>query len=195
MDNNLAEILTVQFRLDEAEELLQNARRVLRAANYTLGEIGTYSGLSRIAAWRGDAAAALDLQSTALEGFRSLAADDYVLDSLVRLVEIHVLARDPAAALDAADAAAAMLRRLGAVPVVPSTLTRLRARALLDLGREHEATESLERALSLATADGHAYEIALSSLMLGRLRGDEQQAQRAMEQLDQLGVLDVPPVC
>ena len=195
VDNNLAEILTVQFRLDQAEELLENARRVLRAANYTLGEMGTISGLSRVAAWRGDAVAALELQSTALEGFRNLAADDYILDSLVRLVEIHVLAGDPAAALDAADAAAAMLRRLGAVPVVPSTLARVRARALLDVGREHEATESLERALSLATDDGYAYEIALSSLMLGRLRGDESQVQRAMKQLGQLGVPDVPPGC
>jgi tetratricopeptide (TPR) repeat protein len=195
VDNNLAEILTVQFRLDQADQLLQNARRVLRAANYTLGEMGTVSGLSRIAAWRGDATTALDLQSTALEGFRSLAADDYVLDSLVRLVEIHVLAGDPAAALDAADAAAAMLRRLGAVPVVPFTLARLRGRALLELGREHEGTECLQRALSLATDDGHAYEIALSSLMLGRLRGAEREVEQAMAQLHDLGIRDLPPRC
>ena len=193
VDNNLAEILTVQFRLDQAEELLRNARRVLRAANYTLGEMATISGLSRVAAWRGDAAAALELQLTALEGFRNLAADDYVLDSLVRLVEIHALAGDADAALVTADSAAAKLTDLGTVPVVPSTLARLRARPLLDVGHVHEAIESLERAISLAADDGNAYEIALSSLMLGQLRGDEPQTRRAMKRLGQLGVLDVPP--
>jgi hypothetical protein len=81
------------------------------------------------------------------------------------------------------------------VPVVPSTLARLRARALFDVGREHEAAESLERALSLATDDGYTYEIALSSLTLGRLRDDEQQVRRALEQLHDLGVAGVPPSC
>jgi tetratricopeptide (TPR) repeat protein len=193
--NNLAEILTLQCRLDPAEDLLRNALRVTRAANYALGEMGTVSGLSRVAAWRGDASEALELQSTAIEGFRSLAADDYVLDSLVRLVEIHVLAGDADAALVAADSAATMLKRLGAVPVVPSTLARLRGSALLHAGREQEATESLERALSLATDDGYAYEVALSSLMLGRLREDEGQIHEALNRLHDLDVLGVPPGC
>jgi tetratricopeptide (TPR) repeat protein len=194
-NNNLAEILTVQFRLDEADELLQNARRVLRAANYTHGEMGTISGLSRIAAWRGDPAAARQLQSIALEGFRQLAADDYVLDSLVRLVEIHVIAGDAPTALDVADAARALLRKLGPVPVVPFTLDRLRGRVLLDLDRHDEAADSLQRALSRATDDGHAYEIALCSFMLGRLDGDEQRVGQALQTLRDLGIPDVPPSC
>ncbi len=194
-DNNLAEILTLQVRLDPAEDLLRNALRVTRAANYALGEMGTVSGLSRVAAWRGDAAEALELQSTALEGFRNLAADDYVLDSLVRLVEIHALAGDAEAAIVAADSATTMLKRLGAVPIVPSTLARLRGSALLHAGREQEATESLERALSLANEDRFAYEIALSSLMLGRVREDERQIHEAMEQLHELDVVGVPPGC
>ncbi len=195
VDNNLAEILTVQFRLDQAEELLRNTRRVLRAANYKLGEIGTLSGLSRIAAWRGDPAAALELQSNALEGFRSLAADEYVLDSLVRLVEIHALAGDADAALEAADSAEAMLRKLGSVPVVPVTLDRLRGRVLIDLDRHDEATASLQRALSLATDDEYPYEIALCSFMLGRLDGDEQRVEQARQALHDLGIPDVPPSC
>jgi class 3 adenylate cyclase/tetratricopeptide (TPR) repeat protein len=194
-DNNLAEILTLQVRLDPAEDLLRNALRVTRAANYPHGEMTALSGLSRLAAWRGDTADALDLQSTALSGFRGLAADDYVLDSLVRLVEIHALAGDAEAALAAADQAHELLARLGTVPVVPSTLARLRARALIDAGRESEAESSLERALALAKDDGFEYEIALSSLMLGRLHEDDQRINTAMEQLQDLDVLDVPPVC
>jgi tetratricopeptide (TPR) repeat protein len=194
-DNNLAEILTVQFRLDQAEQLLHNTRRVLRAANYKLGEIGTLSGLSRIAAWRGDPATALELQSNALEGFRSLAADEYVLDSLVRLVEIHALAGDADAALGAADSAEAMLRKMGPVPVVPVTLDRLRGRVLIDLDRHDEAKASLQRALALATDDGYPYEIALCSFMLGHLAGDEQRVEQARQALHDLGIPDVPPSC
>ncbi len=47
-DNNLAEILTLQVRLDPAEKLLTNALRVQRAANYMHGEMATISGLSRV---------------------------------------------------------------------------------------------------------------------------------------------------
>src|SRR4029077_4438475 len=83
-DNNLAEILTLQFRLDPAEELLRNAGRVARAANYAHGERTRIRGRHRISAWRGDPGAALELQPAALAGFRELSSDDYILDSLVR---------------------------------------------------------------------------------------------------------------
>ncbi len=38
-DNNLAEVLTLQFHLDAAEELLTRARRVTQAANYPHGHV------------------------------------------------------------------------------------------------------------------------------------------------------------
>ncbi|MEO7372247.1 MAG: AAA family ATPase, partial [Ilumatobacteraceae bacterium] len=58
-DNNLAEILTLQFHLEAAEELLTRARRVTQAAQYPHGTMTTISGLSRIAAWKGDTTRAL----------------------------------------------------------------------------------------------------------------------------------------
>ena len=134
-DNNLAETLTSQFRLDEAELLLLRVRRLLRAASYPLGAIAATSGLSRIAAWRGQVTEALELQIEALTGFRELGADDYVVDSLVRLVEIHVIVGDARAALEAAKDAERALARLGDVPVTPAALARLTARALRLAGR------------------------------------------------------------
>ncbi len=193
VDNNLAEILTLQSHLDEAEELLLRARRLLQAANYPLGTLAANSGLSRIASWRGAKSEALELQSEALSGFRELGADDYVVDSLVRLVEIHVVAGDAASALDAADQAAKALAKLGPIPVVPATLARLTARALLLAGRTAEARNAFQAALSLAQADGFIYEAALSSIGVGRIDGDDTCVRNAFAQLRELGVEAPPP--
>ena len=165
-DNNIAEILTLQCRLDEAERLLEHAQRVLRAANYPLGTVTTVSGLSRIAAWRGRSDDALRLQTEALERFRELGAQDNVVDSLVRLVEIHVLAGEQAAtaALGAAAEARRVLERDGDVPVLSGTLARLEARARSLSGDPAGARSLLEEALGLATRDGFDYEVALVSL-------------------------------
>jgi tetratricopeptide (TPR) repeat protein len=192
-DNNLAEILTLQFRLDSAQELLIRARRVTQAANYPHGTMITVSGLSRIAAWKGRTADALALQSEALSGFRKLRADDFVVDSLVRLVEIHVIAGDAPAALAAADEANRAMSRLGDVAVVPATLMRLRARALLLAGRDAEARKTFENALDLATVDGFTYEVALASMGIGRMDGDDARVSTALAQLAELGVVAAPP--
>jgi tetratricopeptide (TPR) repeat protein len=192
-DNNLAETLTSQFRLDEAELLLLRVRRLLRAANYPLGAIAATSGLSRIAAWRGQVTEALELQIEALTGFRELGADDYVVDSLVRLVEIHVIAGDARAALEAAKDAERALARLGDVPVTPAALARLTARALLLAGRDDDARDSFQKAFELAMADGFTYEIALASMGLARMDGDDERYAAGLAQLAELGVIAAPP--
>lgn len=194
-DNNLAEIFTLQFHLDPAEQLLRNAIRVTRAANYPHGEMTALSGLSRVVAWRGEVAEALDLQSTALTGFHELAADDYVLDSMVRMVELLVLAGDQAGALTAAEDAAALLAKLGPVPMVPATLERLCGWALQRAGRSQAAIDSLEHARSLAADEGFTYEVAICTLMLGRLQGDPARVRRGVAQLRRLGVHEMPPCC
>ncbi len=192
-DNNLAEILTLQFRLDEAEALLLRVLRLLRAANYPLGAFAAVSGLSRIAAWRGATSDALELQAEALGGFRTLGADDYVVDSLVRFVEIHVVAEDVPSALSSAEEAGRLLAKLGDVPVIPATLARLKARALWLGGREVEARATFNSALDIATADGFTYEIALASMGLGRMDGDDRRVAAALAQLSELGVVAPPP--
>jgi tetratricopeptide (TPR) repeat protein len=194
-DNNVAEILTLQSRLGEAEALLSNARRVLHAANYPLGAAITASGLSRIAAWQGRSDEALRLQHDALAGFRELGADDHAVESLVRLVEIHVLAAEASA--DAATRAAAeareVLGRAGDVPVLPGTLSRLEARARRLSGDTVGERAFLEEAWELATRDGFDYEVALASLALGRIDGEHERVASALAVLGQLGVQTPPP--
>jgi tetratricopeptide (TPR) repeat protein len=192
-DNNLAELLTLQSHLDTAAGLLTRARRVSQAANYPYGTLTTISGLSRIAAWEGRNAEALSLQLEALNGFRELRSDYLVLDSLVRLVEIYVLGGDAPAALAAAADAARTLARLGNVAVVPATLARLTAGALLLAGRRDEARNAFEKALEFALVDGFIYEVALASMGLGRIDGDEARVSTALRQLAELGVVAAPP--
>lgn len=194
-DNNIAEILTLQNRLDEAEVLLDKARRVLQAASYPLGTAIATSGLSRIAAWRGDSADALRLQAVALERFRELGAEEHAMDSLIRLVEIHVLAAETAAAaaLDVAAEARSVLERAGDVPVLPGTLARLEARARRLSGDIPAARSLLDEAHELGTRDGFDYEVALSALAIGRLDGDEARIAEALAVLGDLGVVAPPP--
>jgi tetratricopeptide (TPR) repeat protein len=192
-DNNVAEVRTLQMRLDEAQRLLVHARRVIEAANYPIGTFIAVSGLSRVAAWRGDTAAARSLQHEALAGFAALGADDFVADSRVRLVEIAVAERDWAGALLAAEEAGAALNGLGEVPVLPGMLCRLRGRALEGLGRIEDAREEYARAVELSDADGFAYETALASIGLARVDGDEAAAARGEARLRDIDVVALPP--
>jgi tetratricopeptide (TPR) repeat protein len=192
-DNNLAELLTCQYHLERAEDLLVRARRVTEAANYPHGSLATISGLSRIAAWRGDVELALELQSKALSGFQALRADPLVADSLLRLVEIHVIAGDAGAALALSDEASKVLEALGEVPVMPSTLARLRARALQLVGRNEDARAEFVRCRDCAERDGYLYEVALAKIGLGRLDGRQDAIDAGMTMLRELDVLAPPP--
>jgi tetratricopeptide (TPR) repeat protein len=192
-DNNLGEISTVQFRLDAAESLLTTARRVLQAAGYPNGLFLTNSGLSRVFAWRGEIEEAIRLQSEALDGFRSLGAVDYVADSLLRMVEIHVIAHDADAAWCFADEAALALAELGEVPVLPATLSRLRGQALVVAGRSQEARSRFELARAIAASDGSPYELALAEIGLGQIDGDEPLIDSGKARLAALDVLAPPP--
>jgi tetratricopeptide (TPR) repeat protein len=192
-DNNLAEMLTMQFRLDEAEPLLRTARRVTAAAGYPHGLMIATSGLSRIASWQGRHGEARQLQNEALAGFRGLQADDLVADSLVRLVEIHLLAGDPMLALQTADEAASAIHALGDIPVIKATLARLRGRALLAQGDRDLARENFAAALEQATIESLPYEIALATLGCARAAGDPAGAQAALAMLDEIDVIAPPP--
>jgi tetratricopeptide (TPR) repeat protein len=192
-DNNRAEVLTFQFRLDEAEALLKRARRITEAANYPHGTLTTISGLSRIAAWRGEIDAALELQQEALRGFRELDADPLVLDSLLRLAEIHLLAHDVDSAMRDLAEAEGLLRGLGEVKIVPATLARLRGRALAQTGSDDAARAEFEAALAVAEQDGFAYEAALAKIGIGRLDTDQHAIDLGMTMLGDLDVLAPPP--
>jgi hypothetical protein len=117
------------------------------------------------------------------------------VDSLIRLVEIHVLAAEAAAAaaLDAAAEARGVLERAGDVPVLPGTLARLEARARRLSGDIPAARSLLDEAHEIGIRDGFDYEVALSALAIGRLDGDEARIAEALAVLGDLGAVAPPP--
>ena len=166
-DNNLAEILTLQGHLGTAEELLRNAGRVARAANYRHGELATISGLSRIAAWRGDVAAA------------SRPADvrpRWVPPPGIGRLRVRLARpprRDPRPRRrcrcrpGCGDLGRREPTKLGDVPLVPATLARLRgpgAARCRSPGRRGPVAGA--RPASWRRGDGYAFEVALVQAML-----------------------------
>jgi class 3 adenylate cyclase/tetratricopeptide (TPR) repeat protein len=193
-DNNVAEILTLQVRLDPARELLEQSLRVTRAAAYPLGVAIATSGLARVAAWTGDLERALELQTAALGRFEELGAGDYVVDALARLAEIHLLRAlaEVERATEVLDRADREVGEHGEVAVVPATLARLRAYALIQRGRIDGARAMLDRAAELAARDDAAYESALVLLGQGRVLDDPATFDRGIDALASLGA-DAPP--
>ena len=122
-DNNLAEVLTLQHRLDEAERLLIHARRVTEAANNPLGTIHhhQWAVTDRGVARRHRACAAC-CRRQALAGFRG--ASEPATSSPTRSSawsRSHVIAGELAAAFEAAERApSGDDRRSGDVPVLPA---------------------------------------------------------------------------
>lgn len=192
-DNNLGEALTTLFRLDEAEPRLARARRVSAAAGDPYYELAATSGLARIAAWRGDTETAVGLEQAAIDGFGRLGASDLEFDSLVRMVEIQLLHGDPEAALAIADRAARAGGARAATPTGRATLERLRARVLVALDRPDEAYAAFTTARALAEQDTARHELALATIGLGQLDGDDGAVAKGLAALAELDVLAPPP--
>ena len=165
-DNNVAEILTLQSgwtRQKCSWNTLSGCcgRRTIRSGPSPLS--AACLGLRRGAA-RSDEA--LRLQTEALERFRELGAQDNVVDSLVRLVEIHVLAGE-----QAADCSARRSRR-GTARGWNASVTSLCSPAPWRGSRPvpgvcrvtRRAPVPARRGARLAIRDGFDYEVALASL-------------------------------
>ncbi len=196
--NNEAEILTDQGRIDEAEARLENARRIYRSAGYQWGVALTTSGFSRLALRRGDIDRAHERLDRAEVEFRELDSAALVLDTRVRQVECLVVEGRDADALTLAGEVAEEMRAFGLVPILPITLSRYRATALLRTGDVAGAAEELDRALGAARADGVLYEVALCLAALeavARADGRDPAASWAEERRTvegRLGVVALP---
>src|SRR5205823_11180279 len=104
------------------------------------------------------------------------------------------LSGDYAAALAAADAAEA--HDDGAsTPSVRALLHRVRAYAQVARGNNAAADEELTRSLHVARESDALYEIALSLLARGRIRGDDEALAEAKTIFESLHVVEVtePP--
>jgi hypothetical protein len=104
------------------------------------------------------------------------------------MAEALGLAGDHAGALRLADGTCVRARELGGVWSVTPLLARVRAAALLRLGRRDEAEAALREGLEAARvrAAGHEVAFTLVALLDGELEDDPAEAKRWREDLERL---------
>ena len=140
--NNEGEIVSDQGKLEEAEALFLEARRVWRAARYPVGIALATSNLGRVAARATRFDEALELLAEALVLFESLGSEALVHETEARRAECLVLAGRFQEALDVAPT---VLEAAEENPLLYPFLERLHGYALVQArqaGRRHARASS-----------------------------------------------------
>ena len=162
MKFNLVELLIDRGLLDEAEPLIREVIRLWRAAGAEADVADANRELARILARRGsfDAARALLDAARAYQIHAGKKAE--VLRTDVRRIELLLLEGRGSEALDLADSARHAAASTDGGNVVETSLVRLRACALLQLGRLEEARTELDAVIARATRRGERLDEALA---------------------------------
>jgi class 3 adenylate cyclase/tetratricopeptide (TPR) repeat protein len=145
---NRGEILSDQGRFDQAESELRDALRVWRASSAAPEIAQATRQLGRLAARRGDDEAATNLLGSAREQQLSNGEASEVLWTDAWIAEAHVLAGDPAAALERVPGLRARSQKLDAGGRIIPLIQRLHGWAMLELGAIDEAAEAFELGLN-----------------------------------------------
>jgi class 3 adenylate cyclase/tetratricopeptide (TPR) repeat protein len=196
-DNNIAEIVLEQGRLDEAESLFTDVLRAWRGSGYRSGESSVKCNLGRVAAARSSYAEALELFDEAVRGASHLGGHAEVLEANTRKAECLLRMGDAGAALELAERSLEQGRALGGVPPQEAVLHRIRGEALSGAGDVEGAVDALRRSVASARARGADHELALTLLVVaahgvvGVWAGDP--ARDAETILVRLGVRSRPP--
>jgi class 3 adenylate cyclase/tetratricopeptide (TPR) repeat protein len=163
---NVGELLINQGRIEEAEPILRDAARTMRAARYDDGATFAEIQLARVAIARGDISSATE-QLTALHD-ELIAAGEFLsaLDAAIHLASCRSRLGDPAGALDLIDKAAAACGDEAAL--WGPALARARAEALMVSGSFDEAdAEAVD-----GIADARKQNLPFDLAMLLQLRGE-----------------------
>ena len=153
---NLGEVLVTQRKLDEADQVLTEARRALRAAGYTPHALFAELQRTRIDLERGRRAEALAALEAIVTEAGAVGYPVLTLEAAVHLAHAHAVAGDPEQGLAALEEAA--LATGDEVALASVALERTRAECLLALGRADDAEARLEAALAGAVRQRLLYE-------------------------------------
>ncbi|HWL49421.1 MAG TPA: adenylate/guanylate cyclase domain-containing protein [Acidimicrobiia bacterium] len=184
---NLGEVLISRGRLDEAQTVLEEARRVLRSRKDVLFVAFAEAQLGRLMMERGHHRSAIGaltkIVDEAIESGQSFIA----VDTSVHLADAHIRDDDPETALRVIGVAQELAGEDAALYEVP--LERLRAAALVALGRLDEAADYVDHALRSALRQGLIHEEALLLLIRSEIPevGSESDSEEASRLLRDLG--------
>lgn len=196
---NIAEILTDQGKLQEAEALLESVLRVRKAAGWRAGVAIATRQLGRVEARAGRHEMALELLAEAQAGFLEVGAQSELNETEGSIAECYVLQGEGEAALTLVIKALARAEKTGGFEI--PMLKRLRAYALVQRGSWAEATAAFHDSLETARARNMDYEVALSLeglLRLSQLEGGfwtedlERERDSIFERLGVVSVVSIP---
>ena len=195
---NIAEILSDQGRLDEAEKLTREILETYRAARYPVGEALATGNLGRIASRAGRFTEAVDLLEDALQRFTDLGDDRFTLEMECRIVELCVFMVAPDEALRRVSGVLDRIKKIGNVPALFSMVKRLEGYAMAQSGEHGAAVDRIQESITVARESKTPYELALSLLALATVVGErdadatDAATAEGQEILDRLGVLTTP---
>jgi len=156
---NLGEVLISRGQLEDAETVLQEARRVLRGQKVIAFALFAETQLARLMMERGENQRAADALKQVIDEANRIGQPFFAVDAAVHLADALTRSGDPERALEVIDVAKDLAGEDAALYEVP--LERLRAGALIAIGRSDEAIGHVEPALASAREQRLVYEEAL----------------------------------
>lgn len=196
--SNLGELLVSQRRLEEAEQILIDSVRMLRAAGNQDDAVNAELQMARLIAKRGEIDQAEERFRRVRHEALELGQTQIAYEAALHLAECHVEQDDNTRALD--EITAALERVDEEAEFFEAKRGRIAAAAMLNLGRVDEARAELDSALEAALELGLVYDEALiriDRLQMARRLGetpDPEEADVAIRLLDRLGIEQAVPV-
>ena len=190
---NLGEVLVSLGRLDEAEAVLTDARRILRASGEAPFALFAETQLARAVLARGRPRDAFDMLRKILQEAEQLEHAAASLEIAVNFASAATAAGEPELALAELERAAG--RAGDEVALFAAPVNRVRGEALAALGRLDEAEACLERALAEARRQALLYHellIIRERAALRSLRGTEPDLEELREAGRLAQLLGVP---
>src|SRR3954471_21121913 len=190
--NNVAEVLSDQGHLKDAEARFREALRVWKAAGYEQGVAYALANLGRVAYRDGRPDEGLPMLKEARAMFAEAGFVAQVLETDTRIAECHIVARQPEQALVIADGALAVEASRDGLGHQRAALLRARAYALAALERMNEATTALDESLSAAREREADHEIAFTLTAMADLALqplDEPLEKERQLLLERLGII------
>jgi Tetratricopeptide repeat len=174
LSHNLGELRCLQGRLDDADALIHEARRIWRGASYAQGIVLGSMGLGRVRVLQGRFDDAHQLFDETLDALDRMSTTNYRAEVYTRIAEGHAYS----GRWDDASAGVDHALELGDANLRPQLL---RIRALTLLGRGQPSAEAFRDALSASSSDiasERAVTLAAAA-RCGELGAAEQQAHLA----------------
>jgi tetratricopeptide (TPR) repeat protein len=194
--SNIAEVLSCQGRLDDAEPLLTDVLRVSQAAGTRSRVATALAELGKLEARRGAFAGALERLRDARAIFAELGEDGGVFDADGRIAEALVLGGDAERASALAGATLTRAEESDAGSLAVPVLLRAIGLAHLLAGRLQPGCDALRRSVAAAEAVGSNYDVAVALDALAHaetLAGAEDGVAARRDQLfDRLGIVSTP---